>query len=30
MSEDGTTLWHISDRGDQFNIMKAVLTLGRP
>jgi hypothetical protein len=28
MSADRTTLWHFSDRGDQFNIMKAVLTLG--
>jgi hypothetical protein len=27
MSSDGTTLWHISDRGDQFNVVKAVLTL---
>jgi hypothetical protein len=26
----GTTLWHISDRGDQFNIMKATLTLVGP
>lgn len=30
MSADGTTLWHVSDRGDQFNIMKAVLTLAGP
>ena len=30
MSEDGTTLWHCSDRGDQFNIMKVVLTLTDP
>jgi len=30
MSTDGTTLWHCSDRGDQFNIMKAVLTLASP
>lgn len=28
MSADGTMLWHLSDRGDQFNIMKAVLILG--
>jgi hypothetical protein len=30
MSPDGKTLWHVSDRGDQFNIMKAVLTPGGP
>jgi hypothetical protein len=30
MGKDGTTLWHISDRGDQFNIVKAVLTLANP
>lgn len=28
MDKSGSTLWHCSDRGDQFNIMKAVLTLG--
>jgi len=30
MSSNGKTLWHISDRGDQFNIMKATLTLRLP
>ena len=27
MSQDGTTLWHICDRGDQFNLMKVKLIL---
>lgn len=30
MGADKTTLWHIDDRGDQFNIMKATLTLVGP
>ncbi len=30
MGPDLVTLWHISDRGDQFNIMKATLTLVGP
>ena len=29
MSEDGRTMWHICDRGDQFNLMKATLILRR-
>jgi hypothetical protein len=27
ISEDGKTLWHFSDRGDEFNLMRATLSL---
>jgi hypothetical protein len=27
ISEDGTTMWHISDRGDSFNLVRATLRL---
>ncbi|NOZ86418.1 MAG: DUF4185 domain-containing protein [Deltaproteobacteria bacterium] len=30
MSNDGITIWHMSDRGDQFNLMKATLHLVGP
>ncbi len=30
MSKDGKTLWQISDRGDQFNLVKATLLLKSP
>lgn len=29
ISTDGLTLWHISDRGDQFNLVKATLALSK-
>jgi len=30
ISKDGTTLWHYSDRGDQFNLIRARLRLRAP